>query len=235
VEEGETTEPTDKMTDTPRSLRKGREKKCRAPIVALMSTLPLLFWKIYVGQSNKFAHQEMDKAKEKGKPENVICGTKWRHDIVLGKFMVFMGILLFMGIFPLPGHSYVLYWSYGAILYTFVNKMQLRRFQQIRIVLHFNNNTMGETNDALHKVRHLLNIGKVTLRAFILVGSEVALDEASVASRSSYGQMVIFFNPMKNCGKFHFQFYRFYCATTFACVRMKVNTINNSDKPNADH
>jgi hypothetical protein len=123
VEEGETTEPTDKMTDTPRSLQKGREKNFWAPIVALMSTLPLLFWKICVVQSNKFAHQEMDKAKEKGKPENVICGTKWRHAIVLGEFMVFMGILLFMCLFPLPGHSYVLYWSYGAVSYNFVNKI----------------------------------------------------------------------------------------------------------------
>jgi hypothetical protein len=69
-----------------------------------------------------------------------------------------------------------------------VNKTQLRRFQQIRSVLHFNdNNIVGETHDALHKVRPLLNIVKVSLRAFIRVGSDVALDEASVASRSSYG------------------------------------------------
>jgi hypothetical protein len=51
------------------------------------------------------------------------------------------------------------------------------------------------TNDALHKVRPLLNIVKVTLRAFIRVGSEVTLDEASVAPLSSYGRAVIFFNP----------------------------------------
>jgi hypothetical protein len=46
--------------------------------------------------------------------------------------------------------------------------------------------------------------------------------------------MVIFFNQMKNCGKFHFRFYLLCCATTFACVRMKFNTKNNSDTPNAD-
>jgi hypothetical protein len=83
VEEGETPEPTDKMADTPGSLRKGRENNWRASIVALMSTLPLLFWKISVGQSNKFAHQEMEKAKDKWKPENVTHRTKWRHDITL--------------------------------------------------------------------------------------------------------------------------------------------------------
>jgi hypothetical protein len=46
--------------------------------------------------------------------------------------------------------------------------------------------------------------------------------------------MVIFFNPMKNCAKFHFRFYLPCCATTFACVRMKVNTKNNIDNPDPD-
>jgi hypothetical protein len=77
--------------------------------------------------------------------------------------------------------------------------MQLRRFQKIHTVLHFNDNEMAEgMNDALHKVLPLLNIVKVTLRAFIRVGSEVALDEASVASLSSYGRAVILFNPTKH-------------------------------------
>jgi hypothetical protein len=84
---------------------------------------------------------------------------------------------------------------------------------------------------ALQKVRPLVNIVKVTLRTFIRVGSELALDKASVAYRSSYGRAVIFFNPMKNCGKFHFLFYLLCCATTYACVHMKVATKNNSDSP----
>jgi hypothetical protein len=46
--------------------------------------------------------------------------------------MVFFGILLQMCLFPLPGHSYVLYWAYGDVMFPFVKKMQLRRFQQIR-------------------------------------------------------------------------------------------------------
>jgi hypothetical protein len=57
VEEVETPEPTDKITETPGSLRKGREKNFPAPSVAFMSTLPLLFWKICVKKSNKIAHQ----------------------------------------------------------------------------------------------------------------------------------------------------------------------------------
>jgi hypothetical protein len=101
-------------------------------------------------------------------------------------------------------------------------------------VLHFNDNeTIPLNDDALHKVRPLVNIVKVTLRALIRVGSESALGEASIASRSSYGHALILFNPMKNCSKFHYRFYFLCCATTNSCFRMKVATKNNSDSP--DH
>jgi hypothetical protein len=144
--------------------------------------------------------------------------------------MVFFGILLQMCLFPLPGNSCVLYWAHGAVVFPFINKMPLQRFQQIRSVLHLNNNqTIPLTDDTLQKVCPLVNIVKVTLRTFIIVGSELALDEASVVSRSLYGRAVIFFNPMKNCGKFHFCFYKLCCATTYACVHVKVSTKNNSD------
>jgi hypothetical protein len=117
-------------------------------------------------------------------------------------------------------------------MFPFVNKIPLRRFQQIRSVLHFNyNETIPILDDALHKVSPLVKIVKVTLRTFIRVGLELALDKASVAYRSSYGRAVIFFNPMKNCGKFHSCFYLLCCATMYACVRMKVATNNNSDSP----
>jgi hypothetical protein len=124
-------EPTDKMKDTPGGLQKGRKKNFRSPVVSFMSTLPLFFWKVSFGESNRFAHQEMVKAKARRKTENNICGAKWK-DITLGEFMVFFGILLQMCLFPLPGHSYVLYWAYGDVMFPFVKKMQLRRFQQIR-------------------------------------------------------------------------------------------------------
>jgi hypothetical protein len=148
--------------------------------------------------------------------------------------MVFFGILLQMCLFPFPGHSFVLYWVHGAIMFLFVNKIQLRSFQKIRSVLHFSENETIPLNDyALHKVRPLVNTVKVTLRAFIRAGSELALDEAPVASRSSYGRALIFFNPMKNCGKFHFRFYLLCCSTTYACVCMKVATKKNSDSPDS--
>jgi hypothetical protein len=161
VEGGCLPELTDKMKDTSGGLRKGREKNFRSPVISFMSTLLIVFWKVSFGESNRFAHQEMAKAKAGGKTESNICGSKWK-DITLGEFMVFFGILLQMCLFPLPGHSYVLYWAYGAIMFPFMNKMQLRRFQQIRSVLHFNDNeTIPLNDDALHKVRPLVNIVKV--------------------------------------------------------------------------
>jgi hypothetical protein len=122
-----------------------------------------------------------------------------------------------------------LYWVYGAAVYTFVNQIPVQRFQKIKSVLHFNyNQTIPFNDDALHKVHPPVNIIKVTLCVLIRVGSELALDEESVASCSSYGRDVIFFNPMKNHGKFHFRFYVLCCATIFACVPMMVSTKNNS-------
>jgi hypothetical protein len=72
VEEGEVPEPTNKMKDVYGCLQRGREKNFRAPIITMMLTLPFLFWNICIEESNKFSHQEMDKAKEKENPENVI-------------------------------------------------------------------------------------------------------------------------------------------------------------------
>jgi hypothetical protein len=47
--------------------------------------------------------------------------------------------------------------------------------------------------------------------------------------RSSYGRELIFFNPAKNCGKFHFRFYLLCDASTFTCLTIKVATRNDSD------
>jgi hypothetical protein len=116
-------DPTGKMKDSPGCLRKVREKNVSSPIVSFKSTLPLILCKVSIGESNRFAHQEMVKAKANGKTENNICGAKWKHGITVGGFMVFFGILLQMCLFPLPGHSYILYWAHGAVVFPFVNKM----------------------------------------------------------------------------------------------------------------
>jgi hypothetical protein len=65
--------------------------------------------------------------------------------------------------------------------------------------------------------------------AFMISGSELALDEASAASQSNFGRQVIFYNPAKNCGKFHFRFYILADASTLAELVLKVTTRNDSN------
>jgi hypothetical protein len=110
--------------------------------------------------------------------------------------------------------------------------MQFQKFQKIRSGLHFNDNEMDAgMNEALHKAPPLVSIVEVTICAFIQIGSEVVLDEASVASQLSYGWSLILFNPIKKCGQFHFRCYLLCCSTTYACVKINVATKNNSDNP----
>ena len=65
--------------------------------------------------------------------------------------------------------------------------MPLHCFQQIQLVLHFNeivNPTATQVKDALFKIRPLLNILKITFPSYLRLGDEFTLDEVSVASRS---------------------------------------------------
>jgi len=55
------------------------------------------------------------------------------------------------------------------------------------------------------------------------------LDESSWACRSAYGRALIFYNPMKNTGKYHFRFYCLCDGTTYSVLRFKIHTHNNSD------
>ena len=59
------------------------------------------------------------------------------------------------------------------------------------------------------------------------------MDEASVSCRSRYGADMIFYNPRKPSGKFHFRFYMLCCSTTYACVRLRIHTRNKSDVADA--
>jgi hypothetical protein len=139
----------------------------------------------------------------------------------------FYGILMMMVMFPLYGSSYTAYWIYGSPMFPWKNNITLRRFKQLHSVLHFNlNSTEVKGKYALHKTRHLMNTPKNTLGVFLIPGSELLVDEALFASRSNYGRALIFFNPTKNCGKFHFRFYLICDASTFVCLTLKVGTRN---------
>ena len=88
--------------------------------------------------------------------------------------------------------------------------MTKSRFLQIGLMLHFNDNEdeEGREKDSLHKIRPLLNILKLTLGKYAIFESELSLDEATMANKSSYARFLICFNPMKPTGKFHFRIYR---------------------------
>jgi hypothetical protein len=135
-----------------------------------MSTLPLIFWKVSFGESNRFAHQELRKENAKGLAEIFLWSKVATRHHIEGVH----GVLWYPSSnVPLPTIR-ALYWAYGAIMYPFVNEMPLWHFQQIRSVLHFNDNQMMPLNgNALHKVRPLVNIVKVALRAFIRVGLDL--------------------------------------------------------------
>ena len=108
--------------------------------------------------------------------------------------------------------------------------MLLYRFQQIHAVIHFNDNSNAEqSKDALFKVCPIVNVLKLTFPAFLTIGDELALDEASIASRSSYGGHVIFFNKTKPGGKYHFRLYLLCDSDTFACIEFWVHTCNMTD------
>jgi hypothetical protein len=81
---------------------------------------------------------------------------------------------------------------------------------------------MGGSNDSLFKVHPFFNCCKLTFPAYLDIGNDLALDEASVSSSSKFGGFSIFFNPTKPGGKFHFRFYLLCCSSLHACVRMRM-------------
>ena len=87
------------------------------------------------------------------------------------------------------------------------------------------------SNDALYKVRPLLNILKKTLGDYLIPGSDLALDETSVACRSKYyGRNLIFYNNTKPSGKYHFRFYALCDSDSYSCLRIVIHTRNGSDR-----
>ncbi|MGH7974333.1 MAG: hypothetical protein ACREBR_02310, partial [bacterium] len=196
----------------------------QTPISSCLAFIPIVLWETMVFESNKYAEQQIIK-----RGEQKICGATWSGAILLREMMTFFGILIHMALSPTPGRTYSYAWKHPD-RHPYAKAMPLRRFQQIRAVIHLNDNEEeSETNDSLHKVRYLLNTLKCTLGMYLDVGRELALDEAIVTNRSSYGRQLIFYNPTKNCGKYHFRFYLICCATTYACLRLRMHTKDVSD------
>ena len=81
----------------------------------------------------------------------------------------------------------------------------------------------------MFKLRPILNVLKKTLGAYLNVGSEVTLDKSSIACRSTYGRLLIFYNNTKPSGKYHFHIYVVCDADNYAALRFCVHTKDGSD------
>jgi hypothetical protein len=169
----------------------------RSPLSSFLAFVPLKVLKSMVYFSNMYADSVLVATES-----NHISGARWPGDISLAEMMAFFGILIKMVLRPTPGQSYVSAWK-EPTWHPYTRNMPLRRFQQIRAVLHVNDNTkMAGSNDSLFKVRPFLNCLKLTFPSYLDVGNDLALDEASVSSRSKFGGFSIFFNPTKPGGSF---------------------------------
>jgi Transposase IS4 len=118
-----------------------------SPISSFLAFIPLKIFNSIAHYTNLYAHQAMEKS-ENGH----VSGKKWESDITINEMMKFFGILFKMVLRPTPGQSYPYCWS-DTHWHPYTVHMRLRRFQQIRAVLHFNDNSNIEgSDDAAFKV-----------------------------------------------------------------------------------
>lgn len=196
------------------------------PLSSFLALLPIEFWKLYVFQTNNYAHWKIAKEEKEGKSQQRV----WK-DVTLNEFMTFFGILMMMTVRPTPGLTYTECWNYPG-WHPYTAYMDKSRFVAIRTVLHMSVKGVKEenSNDALYKVRPIVNTLKKTMGAYVDPGDDLALDESSVASRTSYGRHLLVFNKDKPCGKYHFKFYVVCDADFYTCLRFRVHTKNDSDE-----
>jgi hypothetical protein len=197
------------------------------PLSSFLAFLPLEFWKLFVFQTNRYAANKQAQATlVDGGPS-----VNWASRLTLNEMFTFVGILIQMTMRPTPGQTYTNCWQ-DKRWHPYTDRMPLRRFQAIRGMLHMTEKGFPEesSNDALYKVRPLLNVLKKTLGDYLIPGSDLALDETSVACRSKYGRNLIFYNNTKPSGKYHFRFYALCDSDSYSCLRIVIHTRNGSDR-----
>jgi hypothetical protein len=198
-------------------LKVGAARYFTTPWNSFMAFIPLDFWKLWVYETNRYGFQK-ESLKGSFRP------------ISTPEFINFFGILLAMTLQPMPGRRYTRAWDEPNI-HPYTQKMNKYRFTQIRSLLHMvnNNDASSAKKDSLYKVRPLLNVLKKGLGQFIEVGSELSLDESSIPCRSAYGRSLIYYNPTKPTGKYHFRFYLLCETDYYNCVRFRMQTRDSSD------
>lgn len=161
------------------------------------------------------------------KRPKLIASTLWTP-ATLHEIMSFFGILIYFMLYPQSGRIIRNTWEspYHNVWTKFMMKS---RYLQLCSVLHFNNNT--DRDEKWHdNLRPLLNIIKYTLGRHAVHGSELSLDEATLANKSNYGWFLICCNPSKPTGKFHFKIYMVCCAKSNLMLQIKIHSKDNYDK-----
>ncbi len=127
-----------------------------------------------------------------------INAYKWKPTS-LQEILTFFGILINAIIFPQTGRCMHKSW-YDPVQNPWTCQMSKGRFEQFRIMLHFNNNKDINVveKDSLHKIRPLLTIMKRNAE----FGSEFSFDEATMAYYSRYARSLESFNLLKPTEKF---------------------------------
>lgn len=121
------------------------------PIQSLLAFIPLRIFNSIAFFSNLYANDAIGKSESR-----TISGAKWDKDITINEIMKFFGILIKMVLRPTPGQPYPFCWN-DPSWHPYTQYMKLRRFQQIRTVLHFNDNgAMEGSDDAVFKVSSIL-------------------------------------------------------------------------------
>ncbi|GMF27829.1 unnamed protein product [Phytophthora fragariaefolia] len=175
--------------------------------------VPLYFWRQILHETNKYA---------------VMNDVRMGAPFTLDELMIFLGILFYMAV--TDKGEYANYWGrqaedliFGGVSTSLDGVMTLHRFKLLRRCFSFNAAPTTLEQDAVARIRPLLNLLKITGGKYIRVGRNVALDEASVACRSCQGRHVIKYNPKKPTGKYHFRFYMVCCSTTWIALNYKLH------------
>jgi hypothetical protein len=221
-----------KMEPTPTEVKQDARKLFKTPLDAVMAVFPLIFWETITEQINKYAQYKIKRRQvdQKVKRPRLIASHKW-FPAELPEIMTYFGLLIYFMLHPQVGKRVRDAWE-SPLNYAWTKFMTRSRFLQIGSLLHFNDNDdeEGRESDSLHKIRPLLNILKITLGKYARFGSELSLDEATMANKSSYARHLICFNPMKPTGKFHFKIYMVCCAESNLTLRFKIHTKDNADR-----
>lgn len=117
----------------------------------------------------------------------------------------FIGVLLFMGVAPLP--EIRLYWSQKEIYWNsrIQNAMKHDRFISILKYLYFSDNSTARTEDCLYKLRNIVDAIVHTFKNTFKPGKNIVIDETMILwkGRLSFRQYI----PGK-CHGYGIKFYK---------------------------